>query len=112
MIERDVLGMTEEESDEYFAGVTDMDQAIEKIVDLDPDARSLTWADGSKLNFDDSVDRIHAQYPGHSKQMIHEHLRSWLEQGELPDGLSDDELERLDLLVSQWADEIPDHPAD
>ncbi len=112
MIERDVLGMTEEESDEYFAGVTDMDQAIENIVDLDPVARSLTWADGRKLNFEDSVERIHAEFLTYPKQMIHEHLRNWLEQGELPEGLSEDELERLDLLVSQWADEIPDHPAD
>ena len=38
---------------------------------------------------------------------MHQQLRGWLEQGELPEGLSDEELEKLDSLVSEWAEEIP-----
>ena len=107
MVDRDELGMTEDESDSWFTSLVDTEKEIQNIVNLDPARRKLKWKDGSELSFDESVERINARHSSHSRDLIHTHLRGWLEQGELPEGLSNDELEKLDSLVSKWAEEIP-----
>jgi len=107
MVDRDVLGMTADESDGYFTSLVAAEKEIQSIVNLDPARRKLIWADGSELSFDESVERIHTRHPSHAKDLIHAHLHGWLEQGELPEGLSDEEEERLDSLVSEWAEVIP-----
>jgi len=107
MVERDVLGMSEEESDSWFSSSVAVEEEVGSIVNLDPARRTLIWNDGSELSFDESVERIHARHASHSQDLIHGHLRGWLEQGELPEGLPEEELERLDSLVSEWAEQIP-----
>lgn len=107
MIDRDEFDMEEEESDGWYASLIDTEKEIQSIVNLDPTRRKLKWTDGSELSFDESVERIHTRHPSHSKNLIHQQLRGWLEQGELPEGLSEEELEKLDSLVSEWAEEIP-----
>lgn len=107
MVDQDEFGMTEDESDDWYGSLVAAEKEIENIVNLDPLSRTLTWADGKALSFDESVGRIHSRHSAHSKDQLHIHLRSWLEMGDLPDGLSEDELERLDSLVSAWAEEIP-----
>ena len=57
--------------------------------------------DGSELSFVESVERIPVRHSSHAKDLVHEHLGGWLEQGELLEGLSEDKLERLDSFVSQ-----------
>ena len=106
MVDRDVFGMSEEESDSWFSASVAVDEETSKIMNLDPAKRTLIWEDGSELNFDESVERIHARHESNSQDLIHAQLRGWLEQGELPEGLSEDELERLDSLVSEWAERI------
>jgi hypothetical protein len=107
MVDRDEFGMTEEESDRWFESSVAVDKEIRSIANLDPERRKLIWKDGSELSFDESVERIHARHPSHSEDLIHAHLCGWLEQGDLPEGLSNDEMERLDSLVSEWAEQIP-----
>lgn len=109
MVERDVFGMSEEESDSWFRSSAAVDEEISRIVNLDPEKRTLIWKDGSELSFNESVDRIQARHASQPKHLIHAHLRGWLEQGELPEGLSQEELERLDSLVFDWAEQIPTH---
>ncbi len=107
MVDRDEFDMAEDESDSWYASLVDTEKEIQSIVNLDPARRKLKWADGSELSFNESVERIHTRHPSHSKNLVHQHLRGWLEQGELPEGLSEEELEKLDSLVSGWAEEIP-----
>ncbi len=107
MTDRDVFEMRDEESGSWYDSLVDTEKELKSIVNLDPANRRLIWADGSELNFDESVARIRARHPSHSTDLVHRHLRNWLEQGELPEGLSEEELERLDSLVSTWAEEIP-----
>ena len=107
MVDRDVFGMNEEESESWFSSLVAVEEEVGGIVNLDPAKRKLIWEDGNELSFDESVQRIHARHASHSQDLIHEHLRGWLEQGELPEGLSEQELERLDSLVSEWAEQIP-----
>ena len=87
MIDRDEFDMEEEESDGWYASLIDTEKEIQSIVNLDPTRRKLKWTDGSELSFDESVERIHTRHPSHSKHLIHQQLRGWLEQGELPEGL-------------------------
>lgn len=86
MVERDVFGMTEEESDKWFESSVTVDKEIRSIVNLHPEKRKLTWKDGSELSFDESVQRIRARHPTHSEELIHAHLCGWLEQADLPAG--------------------------
>lgn len=109
MIGLDVLSMTEEQSNEYFACVTTIDQAIEKILDARPAVCSLNWANDSKLNFEKYVDSIHALYLAQSNQIVHEHLYNWLQQRELHDGLPKRGNQKQDLIVPKWADELTEH---
>ncbi len=107
MIDCDEFDMEDEESESWYASLIDTEKEIQSIVNLDPVRRNLKWVDGSELSFDESVERICIRHPAHSKNLIHQQLRGWLEQGELPEGLSEEELEKLDSLVSEWAEEIP-----
>lgn len=108
MVGQDVFGMTEKESDDWYSSLVAAEKEIENIVNLDPVSRTLIWADGKSLSFNESVGRIHSRHSSQSRDQLHTHLRNWLEMGDLPDGLTEEELERLDSLVSAWAEEIPD----
>ena len=107
MADRDVFRMTEDESDDWYSSLVAAEKEIENIVNLDPVSRTLIWSDDKALSFNESVKRIHSRHSTFSRDQLHTHLRSWLEMGDLPDGLSEDEVERLDELVSAWAEDIP-----
>lgn len=80
--------------------------SIEQIERLDPGNRKLVWSGRSPLSFDDSVVRICAAYPTLPEVLIRSHLFGWLEQGELPGDLSDEEMEELDSLMEPWIDDL------
>lgn len=80
--------------------------SIEQIERLDPGNRKLVWTGGDSLSFDDSVKRICSTYPTLPPALIRSHLFGWLEQGELPGDLSDDEMEQLDSLMEPWIDDL------
>lgn len=107
MADQDVFDMSEDESDSWYGSLNAAEKEIENIVNLDPVSRTLIWADGKSLSFDESVERIYSRHSSHSRDQLHTHLRSWLEMGDLPDGLSEDEVGKLDELVSAWAEQIP-----
>lgn len=107
MVDQDAFGMSEDESDSWYGSLVAAEKEIENIVNLDPVNRTLVWSDGKSLSFGESVERIHSRHSSHSRDQLHTHLRSWLEMGDLPDGLSEDEVGKLDELASVWAEEIP-----
>ena len=80
--------------------------SIEQIERLDPGNRRLVWSGGTALSFDESVEKIFSAYPALPKVLIRSHLFGWLEQGELPSDLSDEEMEELDSLMEPWIDDL------
>lgn len=80
--------------------------SIEQIERLDPSNRKLVWSGGNSLSFDDSVMRICTAYPKLPAVLIRSHLFGWLEQGELPGDLSEEEMEELDSLMEPWIDDL------
>ena len=81
-------------------------QSVERVERLDPVNRRLIWDDGKALSFDESVQRISASYPEIPVEFIRSHLIGWLEMGELPGDLPDDQIDELDELVTAWAEEL------
>ena len=80
--------------------------SIEQVVRLEPDNRRLVWSGGIPLSFDESVEKVFAAHPTLPMVLIRSHLFGWLEQGELPGNLSDEEIEELDSLMEPWIDDI------
>jgi hypothetical protein len=81
-------------------------ESIEQVERLDPGNRRLVWQGGTPLSFDESVEKIFSAYPTLPMVLIRSHLFSWLEQGELPGDLSDEEMEELDSLMEPWIDDL------
>lgn len=81
-------------------------QSVEQVERLDPVDRRLIWDHGKALSFDESVQRISAGYPEIPVELIRSHLIGWLEMGELPGDLLDDQIDELDELVTAWAEEL------
>ena len=80
--------------------------SIEQVERLDPGNRKLIWSGCDPLSFDDSVKRICNAYPKLPVVLIRSHLFGWLEQGELPGDLSDEEVDELDSLMEPWIDDL------
>ena len=80
--------------------------SIEQIERLDPGNRQLVWLGGTPLSFDESVERTSTAYKTLPRVLIRSHLFGWLEQGELPGDLTDEEMEELDSLMEPWIDDL------
>ena len=87
---------------ELSIDVMDIVLPILEKVDVDAKARKLLWDDGKRLSIDESVQRIHAQYPQVAAQQIEERLISWLEMGYAPESYSRQQLDDLDHLTERW----------
>jgi hypothetical protein len=74
-------------------------------VDVDASDRKLIWDDGKRLSIDESVQRIHADYPEFPPALIETHLIGWLEMGFAPESYSQEQLHELDRLTEQWIDD-------
>ena len=78
-------------------------------VDVDAVNRKLIWDDGKRLSIDESVQRIHRQYPECPVEMIETHLVSWLEMEFAPESYSQEQLDELDRLTETWIDDHYGH---
>jgi hypothetical protein len=74
-------------------------------VDVDANDRKLIWDDGKRLSIDESVQRIHADYPQFPLALIETHLIGWLEMQFAPESYSQMQFDELDRLTEQWIDE-------
>ena len=72
---------------------------------VDARRRKIIWPDGKRLSIEQSAQRIHAQHPDMSRELIETHLCSWLEHC-VPESYSERQLDELDRLVGPW---IRDH---
>ena len=76
-----------------------------KNVDVDASARTLIWKDGKRLSIDESVQRIHADYPKFPLDLIETQLIGWLEMEFAPESYSQEQLDELDRLTEEWIDD-------
>lgn len=74
-------------------------------VDVDASHRKLVWDDGKRLSIDESVQRIHREYPEFPLDLIEDHLIGWLEMDFAPEGYSQEQLDELDRLTETWIDD-------
>jgi hypothetical protein len=79
-------------------------QLLEKV-DVDATKRKLIWEDGRRLSIDESVQRIHAQYPQYPVDLIEGRLISWLQMEFAPKRYSQEQLDELDQLTEKWVDD-------
>jgi len=76
-----------------------------KNVDVDAADRKLIWGEGKRLSIDESVQRIHQEYPEFPLDLIEYKVIAWLEMGFAPESYSQEQLHELDRLTEQWIDD-------
>lgn len=72
---------------------------------VDAKKRKIIWPDGTRLDLDESVQKIHTDYPDFPRQIIESRLISWLEMDYAPEGYSPEKLDELDRLTERWIDD-------
>ena len=72
--------------------------------DVDASKRKIIWEDGQSLSIDQSVKRIHADYPVFPIESIDTHLTGWLEMQFVPSNYSQEQLDEFDRLIEKWVD--------
>jgi len=90
---------------ELFDEVRELTWQSLKNVDVDASARTFIWDDGKRLSIDQSVQRIHADYPQLPLDLIETQLIGWLEMEFAPKSYSREQLDELDRLTEEWIDE-------
>jgi hypothetical protein len=78
-------------------------------VDVDARDRKLVWDDGKRLSIDESVQRIHREYPEFPLDLIEDHLIGWLEMEFAPQSYTQEQLDELDQLTEAWIDDHYGH---
>ena len=81
--------------------------AWEALQNADVDAvnRRIIWEDGIRLTIDESVQRIHQQYPEFPLDLIESKVIVWLEQVFAPESYSREQMDELDRLTAAWVDD-------
>ncbi len=74
-------------------------------VDVDTANRKLIWDDGKRMSIDESVQRIHQEYPDFPLDLIEEKVIVWLEGEFAPESYSREQLDELDRLTEVWIDD-------
>ena len=75
-------------------------QLLEKV-DADATHRTLIWEDERRLSIEESVQRIHGDYPEYPVELIEASLISWLEMEFAPETYSQEQLDELDRLTEK-----------
>jgi len=79
-------------------------QILEEV-DVDAADRKLIWDDGKRLSIDESVQRIHREYPEYPVDLIEDRVVSWLEMEFTPEVWTQDQMDELDRLTEAWVDD-------
>ena len=75
-------------------------QLLEKV-DVDATHRTLIWEDERRLSIEESVQRIHGDYPEYPVELIEARLISWIEMEFAPETYSQEQLDELDRLTEK-----------
>jgi hypothetical protein len=102
----DLLAWRHSPEGDQFAGFSDALCDVMENVQLDARKRQFIWPDGERLDLDQSVARIHQQYPDWRHDWIEEYLIDWIEMDYAPEHYSTAQLEELDRLTERW---VADH---
>jgi hypothetical protein len=102
----DLLAWRHSPEGEQFAAFSDVLCDVMEQVQLDARQRLFIWPDGEPLDLDQSVARIHQQYPDWRHDWIEEYLIDWIEMDYAPEHYSTAQLEELDRLTERW---VADH---
>jgi len=84
--------------------VSDTLWEVMENVQLDARRRELIWPDAQPLSLEQSIERIHREYPDFPRRRIESFLISWLESY-APESYSQEQLDELDQLTEQWIDD-------
>ena len=79
-------------------------QSLQNVA-VDASDRKLIWDDGKRLSIDQSVQRLHGDYPEFPLALIEDHLIGWLEMEFAPESYSQAQLGALDRLTEEWIDD-------
>ena len=79
-------------------------QILEEV-DVDAADRKLIWDDGKRLSIDESVQRIHREYPEYPVDLIDARLVAWLAMEFAPEAWTQDQMDELDRLTEEWVDD-------
>src|SRR6516162_4124796 len=102
----DLLAWRHSPEGEQFAEFADVLCELMENVQLDARKRQFIWPDGERLDLDQSVTRIHQQYPDWRRDWIEEYLIDWIEMDYAPEHYSTAQFDELDSLTARW---IADH---
>src|SRR5580692_5678586 len=81
----DLLAWRQSPEGEEFAALSDVLCDVMEDVQLDARKRQFIWPDGERLDLDQSVAHIHAQYPDWRRDWIEEYLIAWIEMDYAPE---------------------------
>lgn len=84
----------------------ELEEVLLKDVGLDARQRKFLWPDAGPLDLDQSARRINQQYPDFPKDKIKEFLIYWIQQGYEPEGYSESQMDELERLTEQWAEDL------
>ena len=91
---------------ELWIQLCDALEDLLKDVQLDAKQRQFIWSDADRLDIEQSVQRIHKQYPDYPREKIEEFLIDWIEMNYAPENYSQAQLDELDRLTERW---VADH---
>ena len=92
------------EADEFSLGALDTVSSLLEKADVDAKRRKIIWEDGQRLSITQSAERIHADHPDLSLDLIESKVVSWLEMEFAPETYSQEQLDELDQLTEKWVD--------
>ena len=99
----------EQDSSDYslwLEMLCELEQGPLKDVGLDARQRKFLWPKVGPQDLDQTARRIHQQYPDFSEERIKEFLIYWIQNGYEPKGYSDAQMDELESLTEQCADDV------
>ena len=87
---------------ELWTEICDALDNLLKDVQLDAKRCQFIWPDADRLDLEQSVQRIHKQFPNFPCDKIEEFLIDWIEMGYTPKTYSQTQLNELDRLTERW----------
>jgi hypothetical protein len=90
---------------EQWTEICDAVEDLLKDARIDAKHRQFIWPDAERLDLEQSVQRIHKQYPDFPCDKIEEFLIDWIDMGYAPENYSQAQLDELDRLTERWVAE-------